>query len=104
MNIPKLSVKRVLHLILLSIIQHNSCNAAQLLNYLTIIGLNIPSGTLYPTLQTLRREKLIEYTWNEDVVPATKCYEITQKGIHSLEYLSKEWKRLNTIICRLRRQ
>ena len=61
-------------------------------------------GTLYPLLSKLRREGLVDYTWQEsDAGPPRKYYTLTAKGRAHLADLNDYWKSINSTISQLGR-
>lgn len=59
----------------------------------------IAEGTLYPLMNRLKDEKLVEAKWVEQTsgIPR-KYYKITKTGITTLEEMSKYWNNLNNTI------
>ncbi|QYC37704.1 lineage-specific thermal regulator protein [Nonomuraea coxensis DSM 45129] len=56
-------------------------------------------GTIYPLLSRLRREGLVETTWQESTSgPPRKYYELTPSGARALEEFTAEWPRFHAAV------
>jgi PadR family transcriptional regulator, regulatory protein PadR len=62
-------------------------------------GLIISEGTIYPLLTRLRKEGLVETTWQEsDAGPPRRYYRLTSAGRSALAAFVPEWKRFRSSI------
>ena len=62
----------------------------------------VTEGTLYPLLNRLKREGLLNYKWHESASgPPRKYYEISAAGTKHLDSLSKEWQALTNSVHQL---
>lgn len=69
--------------------------ASDLLDTLKKKQLIVVEGTLYPLLNRLRSEGLLEHTWQESQSgPPRKYYKLTEKGRHALTTLKTSWDTL----------
>jgi PadR family transcriptional regulator, regulatory protein PadR len=56
-------------------------------------GLAISEGTIYPLLSRLRREGLVETTWQEsDSGPPRRYYRLTADGERALVSFREDWR------------
>jgi PadR family transcriptional regulator PadR len=57
-------------------------------------GLMVSEGTIYPLLSRLRRDRLVETTWQEsEAGPPRRYYQLTDAGRQALADFSDEWAR-----------
>lgn len=65
-------------------------------------GMVTSEGTLYPLLTRLRKDGLVESTWQESPKgPPRRYYRITPKGEGALAAFSEEWRRFRTSVDQL---
>lgn len=65
-------------------------------------GMVTSEGTLYPLLTRLRKDGLVESTWQESPKgPPRRYYRITRKGERALREFSEEWRRFRTAVDQL---
>jgi PadR family transcriptional regulator len=65
-------------------------------------GLITSEGTIYPLLSRLRRDGLVETTWQESPNgPPRRYYELTPAGHKALEVFTGEWDRFTQAVGRL---
>ena len=89
----------MLEFLILKIVASEEVYAADMLSRLKKTDFATQEGTLYPLLSKLRREELLEYTWQEsESGPPRKYYRLTVKGRACLSELNKYWKHLNSIV------
>lgn len=85
--------------ILLLIAQSKKMYGSDILKELKKIELIVVEGTLYPLLNRLKRDGLLHYTWEESKNgPPRKYYEVTPKGIETIDNLVISWKTLSKSI------
>jgi PadR family transcriptional regulator len=57
-------------------------------------GLMVSEGTIYPLLSRLRRDQLVETTWQEsESGPPRRYYQLTDAGRRALADFADEWAR-----------
>lgn len=96
--------KGLLEFLVLKIISTREMYVADLLQRLSPTEFATQEGTLYPLLSKLRREGLVDYTWQEsDAGPPRKYYTLTSKGRAQLAELNDYWKSINATITQLGR-
>lgn len=87
--------KGVLDYCILLILAKKEAYASQILNYLKDAQLIVVEGTLYPLLNRLKNEGLLNYRWEESPQgPPRKFYEITELGRTFLKHLDTAWEEL----------
>jgi PadR family transcriptional regulator PadR len=65
-------------------------------------GLVMSEGTVYPLLTRLRRDGLVETTWQESSQgPPRRYYSITKKGNQALESFVEQWTRFRSAVDRM---
>lgn len=80
---------------ILLIISQGETYATDILKSLKGADLIVVEGTLYPLLNRLRGEGLLEHTWEESKSgPPRKYYSLTAKGRQKLGELKAVWKSL----------
>jgi PadR family transcriptional regulator PadR len=56
-------------------------------------------GTIYPLLSRLRRDELVETTWQESSSgPPRRYYELTASGARALEEFAEAWPGFNDAV------
>ena len=96
--------KGLLEFLVLKIISTREMYVADMLERLGTTEFATQEGTLYPLLSKLRREGLVDYTWQEsDAGPPRKYYTLTAKGRAQLNELNGYWKSINATITQLGR-
>lgn len=85
--------------ILLIIKRGSKMYAPDILKELMAIDLAVVEGTIYPLLNRLKREELLEYSWEESKAgPPRKYYNLTAEGKTFALQLAKTWKQLSASI------
>ena len=96
--------KGLLEFLVLKIISTREMYVADMLERLSTTEFTTQEGTLYPLLSKLRREGLVDYSWQEsDAGPPRKYYTLTAKGRSHLAELNDYWKSINATIGQLGR-
>jgi len=94
--------KGVLGMSVLLTLKNKELYAADIIKTLKAVNLLIVEGTLYPLLNRLQREGLLEYSWKESIGgPPRKYYALTATGEHTLSSLETTWETLITSIKKL---
>ncbi len=67
-----------------------------------IDGMVTSEGTLYPLLTRLRKDGLVESSWQESPKgPPRRYYRITSKGSRALDQFADEWRRFRSSVDEL---
>ncbi len=91
--------------ILLIIAAGKKMYASDILKELKKAQLIVVEGTLYPLLNRLKREGLLDYEWIESKNgPPRKYYVVTANGHKMIAQLIDTWKSLNKSINSLMKQ
>ena len=91
--------KGSLEFCILLIISNKKVYASNIITYLKEANLIVVEGTIYPLLNRLKREGLLENTWEESPHgPPRKYYTLTTNGKITLEQLKLAWITLSTSI------
>lgn len=91
--------KGTLEFAILLIIARGNVYAGEILDELHQADLIVVEGTLYPLLNRLKREELLDYTWQESPSgPPRKYYSLTILGKDMIHSLTATWKSLSTSI------
>ena len=62
-------------------------------------GMVTSEGTIYPLLSRLRRDGLVESTWQESRSgPPRRYYRLTESGRAALEAFKREWDRFRDAV------
>jgi PadR family transcriptional regulator PadR len=62
-------------------------------------GMVTSEGTIYPLLSRLRRDGLVESTWQESSAgPPRRYYRLTDSGSAALEGFKLEWRRFRDAV------
>ncbi|HYC83084.1 MAG TPA: PadR family transcriptional regulator [Candidatus Paceibacterota bacterium] len=96
--------KGFLEFCILLIISNGKMYASDILQKLTKANLIVVEGTLYPLLNRLKNQGLLEYEWEESPTgPPRKYYSLTQNGTHALNRLEEVWDDLRKSIITLKK-
>lgn len=89
--------KGVLELCILSIISTSKIYGYDIIKKLRDVNnLIVAEGTVYPLLNRLKTEKLINTTISKSGEgPPRKYYELTPKGREMLNYMNTHWRQIN---------
>ncbi len=91
--------------ILLLIASSQKMYASDMLKELKNHELIVVEGTIYPLLNRLKREGLLDYEWQESQNgPPRKYYFVTAAGDEMIRELMATWKSLNKSITSLMKQ
>lgn len=89
--------------ILLAIAKGKEMYASDILEALKAKHLLVVEGTLYPLLNRLRTENLLDYSWQESKSgPPRKYYRLTPRGQNAVKELMKAWSSLESTIATFR--
>lgn len=87
--------KGSLEMCLLGVLAHQARYGFEIVQHLNeVSGLAVSEGTLYPLLNRLQNEALIEAYWQESASgPPRKYYTLTATGRDSFTRMRDEWRR-----------
>ncbi|HET7370240.1 MAG TPA: helix-turn-helix transcriptional regulator [Gammaproteobacteria bacterium] len=94
--------KGLLEFLILRIVSSGRVYAADILQRLSKTDFATREGTLYPLLSKMRREKLLDYEWQEsEAGPPRKYYKLTAPGRKQLAEFQTYWSSLTNLIDEL---
>lgn len=97
--------KGLLEFPILLIIAQGEAYASDILSHLKKADLIVVEGTLYPLLNRLKKNGLVEYTWRESKSgPPRKYYALTTQGREVLRELLDTWSTLSSSITKLQKK
>jgi PadR family transcriptional regulator len=68
-------------------------------------GMVTSEGTIYPLLSRLRKDGLVESTWQESPTgPPRRYYQLTKQGRAALDAFAGEWQRFRDAVDRFVRE
>ncbi|GAA0256302.1 PadR family transcriptional regulator [Saccharothrix mutabilis subsp. mutabilis] len=83
----------------LALLERRERYAVELVAVLTRHGLIGGEGTIYPLLSRLRKQGLVETTWQEsDTGPPRRYYRVSPEGAAALEQFVRDWTALTTSV------
>ena len=95
--------KGMLEYCTLMILAKKEAYASQIIHLLKEAELIVVEGTLYPLLNRLKKENMLQYRWEESTQgPPRKYYEITSEGLEFLELLNTSWNSLTESIEKIK--
>jgi PadR family transcriptional regulator PadR len=87
--------KGMLEFCTLLIISHDNAYSSDILKELKQANLIVVEGTLYPLLNRLKTDGLLDYEWKESASgPPRKYYLLTAKGKEKLAQMKNVWESL----------
>ena len=87
--------KGSLELAILALLSLDECYGYDLCQQLKQNGVETVAGTVYPLLNRLKKEGIIDYTWKESVQgPPRKYYVLTALGRDVFREMCREWDNL----------
>lgn len=94
--------KGILEYCILLILNQRRSYSADILEVLKEHNLIVVEGTLYPLLTRLRKDGLLDYTWEESPQgPPRKYYVLTKEGHEWLLQLASAWSEMRRSITDL---
>lgn len=91
--------KGMLEFCTLLIVEKDAAYTSDILKELKLADLIVVEGTLYPLLSRLKREGLLDYSWQESPSgPPRKYYSLTKQGEDQVRQLKTIWHSLTISI------
>ena len=91
--------KGTLSFVVLLVLKENELYGYELIEEIkTLTNIEIAEGTLYPLMNRLKTDKILESKWieQETGIPR-KYYYLTELGKSTLEEMKNQWKNLQTV-------
>ena len=77
--------------------------SSDIISQLERANLIVVEGTLYPLLNRLKKEGVLDYEWQESVVgPPRKYYRLTEHGCQALAFLDENWNALERTVAQIK--
>jgi PadR family transcriptional regulator PadR len=94
--------KGLLEFAVMQVIKAEPVYAADIIERLAATEFATQEGTLYPLLSKMRRDKLLDYEWQESGTgPPRKYYRLTSEGKERLAETEAYWQKIITTLKHL---
>jgi PadR family transcriptional regulator PadR len=92
----------VIELLILTLIERGPTYGYEILTALAgVPSIAVSDGTIYPLLRRLRKERLLDTSWQESTAgPPRQYYKLTAEGRRYLEAIRREWKTVSASVDR----
>ena len=91
--------KGMLESCILLLLERQPAYSSDIIRSLKEAELLVVEGTLYPLLNRLKREGLLQYRWEESRMgPPRKYYALTDVGLQMLRDLDKAWAEISNTV------
>ena len=102
-NVKSQMRKGVLEYSIMLLLKEKPYYTSDIIDELEKSNLIVVEGTLYPLLNRLRKEGMLDYEWQESAVgPPRKYYRLTEAGKEALARLDEYYCRLAESIAQIR--
>lgn len=102
-NIKSQMRKGYLEYCILLILKAKPAYTSDIIDSLKEVKMIVVEGTLYPLLNRLKNNELLDYKWEESPLgPPRKYYSVTEKGEQFLSELDNVWQDLNSVVNKLK--
>jgi len=86
----------------LALLEQHSRYGFELAKILSEARLIAGEGTIYPLLSRLRRDGLVDTTWQESLEgPPRRYYTLSHNGVHALNQFRAEWHQFTLTVNKL---
>lgn len=97
--------KGMLEYCILLLLRRGSSYANDIINKLQDADMIVVEGTLYPLLNRLKKDGLLNYEWQESTQgPPRKYYALTDEGQEALNQLDSSWNEIARTVSILQDQ
>ena len=84
--------KGILEYCIMLLLKEKPCYSSDIINRLKEANLLVVEGTIYPLLNRLRRDGVLEYEWQEsNQGPPRKYFVLSEGGKAALEAMEEAW-------------
>ncbi len=98
-NVKSQMRKGILEYCILLLLHNEKAYTSNIISWLKEAQLIVVEGTLYPLLNRLKKEGVLDYEWIESTQgPPRKYYYLTEVGEDFLKELDSSWNQLNETI------
>lgn len=102
-NVKSQMRKGMLEYCIMLLLREKPFYTSDIIEELEKANLIVVEGTLYPLLTRLRKERLLDYEWQESPYgPPRKYYKLTVAGKEVLAALDENWNALADTVARIR--
>ncbi len=102
-NVKSQMRKGMLEYCVLLLLSKKPAYSSDIIENLERANLIVVEGTLYPLLNRLKKEGVLDYEWQESVVgPPRKYYRLTEHGCQALALLDENWNALERTVAQIK--
>ncbi len=95
--------KGMLEYSIMLLLSARPCYSSDIIDELEHANLIVVEGTLYPLLNRLKKEGMLDYEWQESSAgPPRKYYKLTAAGIEALARLDESWHNLSCTVAHIK--
>jgi PadR family transcriptional regulator PadR len=102
-NVKSQMRKGMLEYSIMLLLRVKPCYSSDIIEELGSANLIVVEGTLYPLLNRLKKEGLLDYEWQESSAgPPRKYYRLTEAGMQALTSLDENWCNLSNTVTHIK--
>lgn len=102
-NVKSQMRKGMLEYSIMLLLRAKPCYSSDIIDELEHANLIVVEGTLYPLLNRLKKEGILDYEWQESSAgPPRKYYKLTETGLQALARLDENWCNLSRTVSHIK--
>lgn len=102
-NVKSQMRKGMLEYSIMLLLRAKPCYSSDIIDELESANLIVVEGTLYPLLNRLKKEGMVDYEWQESSAgPPRKYYSLTEAGLDALARLDENWNNLSSTVAQIK--
>lgn len=102
-NVKSQMRKGMLEYSIMLLLRAKPCYSSDIIDELEHANLIVVEGTLYPLLNRLKKEGILDYEWQESSAgPPRKYYRLTEAGQQALAQLDESWCNLSSTVTHIK--
>lgn len=102
-NVKSQMRKGMLEYSIMLLLRAKPCYSSDIIDELEHANLIVVEGTLYPLLNRLKKEGILDYEWQESSAgPPRKYYKLTEQGLQALAHLDESWCSLSRTVAHIK--
>ena len=102
-NVKSQMRKGMLEYSIMLLLRVKPCYSSDIIDELEHANLIVVEGTLYPLLNRLKKEGILDYEWQESSAgPPRKYYRLTEAGLQALAQLDENWCNLSNTVTHIK--
>jgi PadR family transcriptional regulator PadR len=102
-NVKSQMRKGMLEYSIMLLLRVKPCYSSDIIDELEHANLIVVEGTLYPLLNRLKKEGILDYEWQESSAgPPRKYYRLTEAGLQALAQLDESWCNLLSTVAHIK--